>query len=198
MRAIHTVILLAHVGFATGAMAQGGMTHTPGMQHTPDMQHATGRSQATQSGQAVFAAITEIAQILQADSTTDWTKVDLEALRQHLIDMDNVTMRARVRQSLTPGGLVMDITGDATVAAAIRRMVGSHVTVLQTMNMWRANTTQIPGGTRLTVTASNPADSAIAAQIRGLGFIGVMVQGDHHTRHHLLLARGAGAHAHKM
>jgi hypothetical protein len=198
MRAIHTAILLSFVGFSTGAMAQSGMTHTPGMPHTPDMQHAAGRTQATQSGQAVFAAITEIAQILQADSTTDWMKVDLEALRQHLIDMDNVTMRARVRQSMIEGGLVMDITGDATVAAAIRRMVGSHSAVLQTMSMWRAKTTPIPGGTRLTVTASNPADSTTAAQIRGLGFIGVMVQGDHHTRHHLLIARGAGPHAHKM
>jgi hypothetical protein len=36
--------------------------------------------------------------ILRADSTTDWTKVDIEGLRQHLIDMDDVTMRATVRQ----------------------------------------------------------------------------------------------------
>ena len=37
-----------------------------------------------QTGQAGFAAIQEIVAILEADTTTDWTKVDVEALRQHL------------------------------------------------------------------------------------------------------------------
>ncbi len=31
-----------------------------------------------------------------ADPETDSSQVDIEALRQHLIDMDNVTLRARV------------------------------------------------------------------------------------------------------
>ena len=35
----------------------------------------------TQSGQAAFAAIQEIVGILEADPRTDWTKVDVEALR---------------------------------------------------------------------------------------------------------------------
>ena len=39
-------------------------------------------------GQDAFGAIQEIVQILDADPKTDWSKVDLEALRQHLIDMD--------------------------------------------------------------------------------------------------------------
>ena len=32
--------------------------------------------------------------ILEADPTTDWSKVNIGALREHLIDMDEVTMRA--------------------------------------------------------------------------------------------------------
>ena len=39
----------------------------------------------TRPGQDAFAAIQAIVQILDADPQTDWSKVDLEALRQHLI-----------------------------------------------------------------------------------------------------------------
>src|ERR1700741_1796256 len=45
-------------------------------------------------GQDAFGAIQQIVQILDADPKTDWSKVDLEALRQHLIDMNEVTLRA--------------------------------------------------------------------------------------------------------
>src|SRR5690349_19552961 len=40
----------------------------------------------TQSGQAAFATISEIVRMLKADPKTDWSRVNIEALRQHLID----------------------------------------------------------------------------------------------------------------
>src|SRR5512146_836108 len=52
----------------------------------------------TQPGQAAFGAISEIVRMLEADSTTDWSRVNIEALRQHLIDMDDVIMHAAVVQ----------------------------------------------------------------------------------------------------
>ena len=162
------------------------------------MEHGAASPQPTQAGQAVFGAVTEVVKLLEADSSTDWSKVSLEALRQHLIDMDLVTMRSRVTQSLVPAGLVMDITGDATVAAAVKRMVGSHAPMLQAQRGWRTTATPSSGGVRFTVLAASADDRAAAAHIRGLGFIGLMVQGEHHMRHHLMIARGAGAHAHEM
>ena len=36
--------------------------------------------------------------MLKADPTTDWSKVNVEALRQHLIDMDDVVMHSAVKQ----------------------------------------------------------------------------------------------------
>src|SRR5262249_59069954 len=48
------------------------------------------------SGQAAFSTIGEVVAILKADSSTDWSKVDLDALREHLIDMDDVVMHASV------------------------------------------------------------------------------------------------------
>ena len=59
----------------------------------------------TQPGQGAFAAIQEIVDILEADPRTDWSKVDIGALRQHLEDMDNVTLHAQVRSTPIGGGL---------------------------------------------------------------------------------------------
>lgn len=192
------IFILACAPLAAQTTPPAGMVHTPGMQHTPGMEHPSPGPQATQGGQAAFAAITEIVGLLEADSTTDWSKVDLEALRQHLIDMDAVTLRASVKQSPLPTGLTMDVTGDAQVSASIQRMLGAHAPMVEALGGWRASTSPIPGGLRFVVVASNAKDVATINRIRGLGFIGLMTQGAHHTEHHLAIAKGAGAHAHGM
>jgi len=151
----------------------------------------------TLPGQAAFGAISEIVAILKADASTDWSKVNFEALRQHLIDMDEVTMRAAVTQHPVPGGFEADVTGAAKTAGAIRRMLGSHTKMLSQGAIYRASATDIPGGARLRVVAADPRDAAVVARIRGLGFAGIITEGDHHVRHHLAIARGdAAAHEH--
>ena len=187
--------LFFSVSLGAQAAPPGGMVHTPGMKHTPGMEHPS-PAQPEQGGHAAFATIQEIVKILEADSTTDWAKVDLEALRQHLIDMDLVTMRARVSATKVPGGLVMDVTGQSDVAAAIRRMLPAHAPTLQAVDAWNATTTALPNGTRMTVVARRASDTATVNRIRGLGFIGLMTTGAHHQSHHLMIAKGAGAHAH--
>jgi len=101
------------------------------------------------SGQDTFAAISEIMRILDADVRTDWTKVDLERLRQHLIDMHEVVLRAQVTATPVEGGLAMDVTGHRRTADAIRAMVGPHAGELGLA----AKVEPIPGGVHLTVTA---------------------------------------------
>jgi hypothetical protein len=149
-------------------------------------------------GQAAYGAIGEIVRILEADSTTDWSKVDLERLRQHLVDMDEVTMRAAVTATRVEGGLRMTVTGSARTAAAIRRMVRNHGAQLEASSPFRTQVSDIAGGVRFTVTAKDGADARTVARIRGLGFIGLMVQGDHHMPHHIAMARGEsiGGHQH--
>jgi hypothetical protein len=150
-----------------------------------------------QPAQSAYAAISEIVRILKADSTTDWSKVDLEAVRQHMIDMDAVTMRALVTQNPVHAGLTMTITGDATVAAAIKRMVTSHAGMLDQDPQYHATVAPITAGVQLTVTARDTSDVRLIAMIRGEGFAGLLTEGDHHARHHMALARGdAMAHMH--
>ncbi|MFI5340600.1 MAG: hypothetical protein ACHQ7N_12275 [Candidatus Methylomirabilales bacterium] len=61
--------------------------------------------------------------ILEADPATDWSEVNLERLRQHLIDMNGVTLRSEVKSAVVPGGLMMEVTVTGRTEQAIRRMV---------------------------------------------------------------------------
>jgi hypothetical protein len=165
-------------------------------QHEGHVMGAAGGASPTLSGQYAFATISEIVKILKADSSTDWTKVNLEALRQHLVDMDDVIMRSTVAKRVVAGGLQMDVTGTGRTAAAIKRMVGAHAEPLNEHTAYQAVVKEIPGGVRLTVTAKDTASAATVAMIRGLGFAGIMVEGDHHAEHHLAMARGGGMSHH--
>jgi hypothetical protein len=144
----------------------------------------------TSPGQDAFGAIQEIVQILQADPTTDWTKVNIAALREHLIDMNEVTLHAKADAQMTDNGIVIAVTGDGRTRDAIKRMVPAHVHELAGLG-WHANTAELPDGVKLTVTANQAVS---LAKLKALGFIGIMVQGGHHQPHHLMMAKGAFVH----
>ncbi len=158
--------------------------------HTPGMTHPTAAPLPTQGGQAAFAALAEIVALLQADPSTDWSKVNLERLRLHLVDMDLVTVRSRVVATRVAGGAQFVVRGTGETIAAIKRMTAAHVTMLKNGGGPRVVRTELPTGVRLIVTAAGPSDTAAIAKLRGLGFIGLMVSGDHHPAHHMALARG--------
>ncbi|MGA0919071.1 MAG: hypothetical protein ACO3SD_00025 [Gemmatimonadaceae bacterium] len=182
------------------SLAAQGMTHAPGMSHdhgTAAQRGAlatTAPAAATQTGQAAFAAIAEIVRILDADPTTDWSKVNIEALRQHLLDMDDLTMRASVKTQPVAGGAVFTVTGTGRVRDAIRRMAKEHGQMMGRAEGVRWVTEEIPEGATVTVTSTTPGDATRVARIRGLGFIGLMTVGEHHTVHHLGVARGTMMH----
>jgi hypothetical protein len=151
---------------------------------------ATCAALPTSSGQAAFGAISEIVRMLKEDPNTDWSRVNIEALRQHLIDMDDVTMHAAMVQRNVPGGIEVDVTGSGRTAEAIRRMAVNHSRMLDQGAEYRATAREIQNGARITITAKNVSDANMATQIRGLGFAGIMTEGNHHAPHHLAIARG--------
>lgn len=144
-------------------------------------------------GQAAYGSISEVVRMLEVDPNTDWSKVNIEALRQHLIDMDAVVMHAAVKQHNVAGGMEAVVTGTGKTAGAITRMLASHTMMLDKSADYHATTASVPGGLRFTVTARNPSDSLTVARIRGLGFAGLLTEGDHHAAHHMALARGAAS-----
>ena len=196
-------VVLITLGVVLGAalVAHTVLAQNSPMQHQPrqhETQHAMASTGApTMPGQDAFGAIAEVVQMLDADPSTDWSKVDLERLRQHLIDMNEVVLRSRVRQTSVPGGLAMDVTGTGRTEQAIRAMLVPHAAELDRMPTFATRTASIPGGVRLTVTAKSPDDTNAVARLRGLGFIGLLMVGAHHGPHHLAMAKGETfAHSH--
>src|SRR4051794_21173706 len=115
---IAAIALLAAAGYAVaqmgprehsihGRMGDGSGDATGPMQgHKQRMQkmmqgmhgssggHAMGTGEPTLAGQEAFGTIQEIVRNLEADPKTDWSRVNIAALREHLIDMHEVTLRA--------------------------------------------------------------------------------------------------------
>ncbi|MGO9418554.1 hypothetical protein [Roseiarcus sp.] len=107
-----------------------------------------GGAVATQPGQGAFAAIQEIVEILAADPKTDWSKVNIDALRQHLIDMNNVTLAANVKNEPIDGGIRFDVTGEGPVRDSIRRMTTAHAATMNGVDGWQFEAAEIEGGPR--------------------------------------------------
>jgi hypothetical protein len=141
------------------------------------------------TGQAAFAAIQDEVAALEADPATDWSRVNVTALRAHLVDMDALTLRADVTTRDVPGGIESTVTGrDGATVGAIQRMVPEHVAMgLRDEAAWHATWQPRGDGVVLTVTSG---DAREATKLRALGFFGVMATGAHHAMHHDMLARG--------
>lgn len=169
--------------------------HTPGMSHDSAM--TAQRPRPTRAGQEAFATMAEVIRILDADPRTDWSKVDLEALRQHLMDMDDVTMRSSVTREDIAGGATFDVSGAGRTRDAVRRMALAHGATITATDGFSWTAVETPRGARVTVRATDASDARMPARIRALGFVGLLTLGDHHTAHHLGIADGSMRDAHK-
>ena len=202
-----TVVALAVCALAVCAVPRAARAQTHG--HTAGMVHPASADSTAKgpgptattsapAGQAAFAVIADVVRQLEADPATDWTRVDIERLRQHLIDMDEVMMRSSVRMTAVEGGARLTVRGAPKTAAAIQRMLTAHAGMLSAMPASSAmvGTAVVASvraradGADFTVTAAIPQDARAVARIRGLGFAGLLTVGEHHAAHHLALARG--------
>ena len=162
--------------FAAPAFAQHNHS---GSGHTMDGPQETG-----QSG---FAALAEIVTILREDPKTDWSTVNIAALRQHLVDMDLLTTAAEVTITADPKGARFEISGTGRVLEAIRATVPAHAPFLAAETGWDVSTEEIGNGVALIIDGD-------ATQIQALGFFGMMTIGAHHQEHHLMMAKGGEPH----
>jgi hypothetical protein len=196
--ALAGALLLGASGYALAQNAphdmHGNMSDDMAAMHAQMMQQQAGMpGQPTLPGQDAFGAIQEIVRILEADPKTDWSKINLEALRQHLIDMNEVTLKADESAKDIDGGLAIAVTGTGRTVDAIQRMIPAHAQEINGLHGWRVKADTLPNGETLTVASSDPKE---VQHIRGLGFIGILVSGTHHQPHHLMMAKGEFVHAH--
>jgi hypothetical protein len=144
-------------------------------------------------GQDAFGAIQEIVNILEADPSTDWTRVDISGLRAHLVDMNLLVINALVSAKNIKGGLEVNISGQSRALLAIQSIIPAHAEMINGVNGWAFKSEKTVTGAKLIVTSKNAKE---IAHIRGLGFYGLMVTDSHHQSHHLSLARGVKVHGH--
>lgn len=184
---VAVVAVLALLVPASALRAQGH-AHTPGMTHPAPS--APAAAVPTQAGSAPFAALAEVVALLEADPATNWSRVRIDRLRDHLVDMHRVTVEAEVAVRVVPGGAAYTVTGRGATVGAIQRMTAAHGAMLNAGGALRVITTRTPAGARVVITAADPGDARAVARVRGLGFHGFLVLDDHHGAHHLALARG--------
>lgn len=183
--AIGFVVPQASVAQMTGHNAQSHAFHRQGTGEPPE-------SLLVEPGQGAFAAISEIVRVLEADPTTDWPRVNITALRDHLIDMDRVIRDTVVAQEALTDGIHAIVTGDAEALAAAARMVPAHAAELRRDDRWQVETAVTSNSVELTVVSDDPV---VATRIKALGFYGLMASQDHHRAHHYIIATGGVAHA---
>lgn len=171
---------------ATGLIASAAPAQTT---HDHAAMMASAATLPTEPGQGAFAAIAEIVALLIADPETDWSRVDIAALRQHLVDMDNLVTSAEVTQENRPDGAVFHARLSGPGGAAVGRMVPAHAPVLAAETGW--SSTAVTTGDDIVWTVTSPEN---ADAIHALGFFGLMAIGNHHQAHHLALATGRMVH----
>lgn len=182
MKPIAALLISAAQAVATPAVAQMRGDHAAHMS-------AGAGAAPTLPGNDVLGAITEIVALLAADPATDWSRVSIDAFRDHLLDMDAVARGPAPETREIDGGVEMLIPTSGPAGEAAARMVPAHSAIMGTETDWLSSVEASDTGTLVwRVTGSRPEDGPV---IRGLGFFGLLATGAHHPAHHLAMARGS-------
>lgn len=144
-----------------------------------------------ETGQSAFAALAEIVALLVSNPQTDWASVDIDALREHLLDMEQLTLETSVDTELRTDGAAFTVTSEGRALEATQRMVRSHAPVLSQATGWQTTVENIDNGARLIVRTDLSHE---VPMIQALGFYGMMATGAHHQEHHLQIALGSSPH----
>ena len=147
----------------------------------------------TEAGNDAFGTIQEIIELLNNNPDTDWTQVNIEALRRHLVDMHDMTINVNViSQKAIPNGMIAVIEPTTPRAAgALARVMMAHPAQLERETGWTMRIDRRGRRYALSVTTENAQE---VDKIRGLGYIGLMAYGTHHQPHHWSMATGHNPH----
>ncbi len=175
-----------------GTAAFAAEKHSMMMHH----EHKMGASNniLTEAGNDAFGTIQEVIAKLNNDPNTDWGKVNLEVLRQHLLDMNDMTLNvAVISQKSIHNGLEVTVRPTTDRAElALTRIFKAHPLMLKRETGWTMKVVKNNGLYMLTTTSDDSKDTL---KIRGLGYIGLMAYGTHHQSHHWAMATGKNPHA---
>jgi len=146
-------------------------------------------SNLSEAGNDAFGTIQEVITQLNNDPNTDWSRVNIETLRQHLRDMNDMTLNVEVlSQKPIENGMVAVVEATTPRAAeALGRVSRGHPPQLKRETGWVMKVTQDGKTFTFTTTTEKPQE---VDKIRGLGYIGLIASGPHHQPHHWAMATG--------
>lgn len=146
-----------------------------------------------EAGNAIFGTIQETIKMLDADPNTNWEKVDIEGLRQHLIDMENFTSGVDVlsEKKIEKGAEIIVRAKSEEAHHSLDRALKAHPSMMESETGWTMGVKQNKERFTLTIETQKPEE---VARLRALGYIGVMALGDHHQIHHWMMASGSNPH----
>ena len=219
---IYSAIAIAGITMATVALSQkhktmnhSDMKHTSGMEHSSDMEyscdmeHTSGMKHnvcpadnsisigfsavLSEAGTDPFAVIQEAIALLEANPDTDWSTVNIEALRLHLIEMQDMTLNVTVEQQPISLGFMAVITPTTNRALqSMTQVLSAHPSQMKEETGWDMVVTNNNGIFTIAVTTDQLQD---VDKIRGLGYIGIMAYGSHHQPHHWAMASSENPHS---
>ena len=184
MKIITLVTLISIGSYSLGA------THDMNMAGHTQHENKTVLSEA---GNDAFGTIQEVIEKLNSNPDTDWSKVDLEKLRRHLVDMNNMTLNINIvsQKNIQEG---LEIVVEPTTKSSqetLKRVFKVHPAQLNMDTGWNMVVKNEGQRFRLTITTTKKRD---VSKIRGLGYIGLMAYGRHHQKHHWEMAIGKNPH----
>jgi hypothetical protein len=161
--------------------------------HHQQMMKAT-ESNLTQAGNDIFATIQEVIIKLNNNPDTDWSKVDIEALRQHLLDMNDMAVNVEIlNQKPLINGLRIALQGTtARAEKTLVRVFKAHPMHLKRETGWDMQVERYGKQFIVTTTTEKPGQTQ---KIIALSYIGLMAYGKHHQVHHWGMSTGQNPHA---
>lgn len=165
------------------------LSSLPGQLLAQQHHHTNAKAPLTMPGNEIFGTIQEVIKKLEADPNTDWSEVDLEALRQHLLDMKAFTEEVSViSQKPVDNGIEIRVKPETERATgALKRLFKMHPLMLKKEKGWDMDTNQDKDQYIIRVTTK---DNTEIEKIRALGYIGILAEGAHHQLHHWMIATG--------
>lgn len=189
-KSVKVVSLLAVALLVFGAVKLVGDKHNPNSINHAMAGHGAGVLK--EGGQSTFAALIEVISVFEADDKTDWNTVDIDGLRSHLLDMNDLVINTNaVTQVLEGNKIRYDIVanGGNDSLGAIHRMVQAHSRFIEQSRGWKITPAANDNGATVTITADSTADMI---RLKALGFYGFMSLDSHHQAHHYQIATGTG------
>lgn len=174
-------------GYAAAEMDHSAM-------HQQMMMKKTVETQLNQAGNDVFATIQEVIKKLDNNPATDWSKVNIEALRQHLLDMNDMALHVEIiSQKPLKNGLEVTLQPTTNRAAqTLARVFNAHPMHLKRETGWDMQVVKNDQQFVLTTTTEKPEQ---VQKIIALSYIGLMAYGNHHQPHHWGISTSQNPHS---